>query len=71
MFDDWEWVLFALIALVVAVVISLIVIFLYHHPFIAGLLVGLIIGIGGNITYSRVRQWFRSHRIVEIEPPEK
>jgi hypothetical protein len=71
MSDEWEWMFFIIVVLLAAIFISLVVIFLYHHPFIAGVLVGLIAGIGGTIAYGRLRQWFRTHQIVEVPPPKQ
>jgi hypothetical protein len=57
------------IIIVVVIFIILIALFLIHHPFIAGFLIGLVAGIGGTLIYSHVRNWFRTHQITFEKVP--
>jgi hypothetical protein len=60
MFDEWEWLIVPLVVIVFAVVaIAVIVIWLTHHPLVAGVLIGLIAGISGTLGW----YWFRNHEI--------
>lgn len=64
-----EWVIPVIVMCVAIVLIFLIISFLITHPFIAGLLIGLVAGVGGTIIFYRARKYFKSHKIVEVEPP--
>jgi preprotein translocase subunit SecF len=66
-----SWVLTVFILAIVVLAIVLIVIFLIEHSFIAGLLIGLVLGIGGTLIAPYVIRWFKAHRVVKVVPPEE
>jgi len=60
------------IAVVAAIIIlSSIVKFLIAYPFIPGLLIGLAVGIGGTLAGIKIKHWFETHKIVEVEKNKK
>jgi protein-S-isoprenylcysteine O-methyltransferase Ste14 len=68
MSNDWVVTILAIIGTVAAIV--LVAVFLTHHPFIAGFLIGLAVGIGGTLTYLSIRNHLRTHEWVEKPPPK-
>lgn len=68
--EGQEWIVPVIIFVIAVIGIIFTVNFLIAYPFIAGLLIGLIAGIAGTIIYYRIRKWLKTHRIVEVKPPE-
>jgi hypothetical protein len=67
-----EWVVPAIVLALGALFIYLVVNYLVGHPFVSGVLVGLIAGTGVTIIAYRAGRWLKNRRFfVKVEPPEK